>query len=204
MNSFRWKSTYSDSEIIEGLQAGGASFEKYALILYRTCKRYIHKARNKFPNLNEADLHDAYIDAVDAVIRKVLANQFDEDLAKLSTLLYQIFSNKCIDQLRRISNYKNTWQRTLDSITEDLPVQAQDFLQTIMANEEMTDVTQAMDKLGAPCKDLIMDFDYWGFKPDEVAERRGYKSGKSASQAKYRCLEDLRKLMNKEAVSRKP
>jgi RNA polymerase sigma-70 factor (ECF subfamily) len=188
----------SDLEIIEGLKAGGVLFEKSALELYRKCQNFINDAAKKHPLLSEENLQDAYIDSVDAMIRKVLSDQFKREVGKLSTFLYQIFSNKCIDQLRRITNHKNEWQRNLDSITEDLPMKSQDFLQSIMDKDEMCEAVDAMGKLGSNCKNLILDFDYWGFKPDEVAERRGYKTAKSASQAKYKCMEELRKLISKD------
>lgn len=162
----------------------------------------MHEAARKHPLLSQPDILDAYIDAVDAVIKKVLSHEYNDELAKLSTLLYQIFSNKCIDQLRRITNHKNEWRRNLDSITEDLPVKSQDFLQSIMEQDELEDVMEVMDRLGENCKDLILDFDYWGYKPEEVAKRRGYKNGKSASQAKYRCMEELRKMINKLQVNK--
>ncbi len=162
----------------------------------------MHDAAKKHPLLSQMDIGDAYIDAVDAVIRKVLSHTYNIKLAKLSTLLYQIFSNKCIDQLRRITNHKNEWQRNLDSITEDMPAASQDFLKSMMEQDEMNDVVGIMDQLGENCRELIMDFDYWGFKPEEVAERRGYKNGKSASQAKYRCMEELRKKMNQLQVNK--
>lgn len=193
---------YPDSVIIEGLRSGGARFEKCSLALYRSCENYMHEAARKHPLLSQPDILDAYIDAVDAVIKKVLSHEYKDELAKLSTLLYQIFSNKCIDQLRRITNHKNEWRRNLDSITEDLPVKSQDFLQSIMEQDELEDVMEVMDRLGENCKDLILDFDYWGYKPEEVAKRRGYKNGKSASQAKYRCMEELRKMINKLQVNK--
>ncbi|TRX62616.1 sigma-70 family RNA polymerase sigma factor [Fulvivirga sp. M361] len=202
MSSPSQKLGSSDSEIIEGLLAGGPPFEKYALVLYRMCENYIHEAVKKHPLLEAADIHDAYIDAVDAVIKKVLSNQFKKEVAKLSTLLYQIFSNKCIDQLRRVTNHKHEWQRNLNTITEDLPVKSQDFLQSMMEQDDMNDILSVMEKLAHGCKELIMDFDYWGFKPEEVAERKGYKTGKSASQAKYRCMEELRKLIKDEQVTK--
>ena len=37
-----------------------------------------------------------------------------------------------------------------------------------------------------------MDLDYWGFSPEEVAQRHQYKNAKTASQAKYKCLTKLR------------
>ena len=191
---------HSDKEIINGLKAGGPPFEKYSLLLYRKCKSYIFKAHKKYPSLTEEDLHDAYVDAVDSLIKIVVKGEYKEKVGKLSTLLYQIFSNKSIDQLRRQTNHKSDWLKSLDKITEDIPVSSRDFLTTLMSKSDFDNVMGIMDDMNDICKDLIMDFDYWGFKPDEVAKRRGYKSGKSASQAKYKCMEALRKLIKVKPV----
>ena len=198
---FLWnEKKYSDKQIIQGLKADRVRFEKSASILYQKCIGFIRDFEKKYSLLSKEDLDDAYIDSLQSVIKKIVNGSFDESKGKISTLIYQIFSNKCVDQIRRNTNNKSEWEKNLDIITEDLPVTSKSFLKQLMVGEEFQMVLDVLGQLGDPCQKLIMDFEYWGFTPEEVAKRLNYKTGKSASQAKFRCMESLRKLLNKSAT----
>ena len=180
----------SEAELIAKLRQPGASFERAASSLYAQYQGYVFRLLKKYPALGEEAVRDAYADAVEATIRKIIREEFDPAKAKLSTLLFQIFSHKCIDRIRQHTNHKAEWERELAEITPDLPVASQDFLRSIMAEEAFRGVESLMEELKPPCKELILAFDYWGFRPEEVAEKLGYKNGKTASQAKYKCMEN--------------
>jgi RNA polymerase sigma-70 factor (ECF subfamily) len=198
---FLWnEKKYSDKQIIQGLKADKVAFEKSASVLYRKCIGFVGDFEKKYSLLSREDLDDAYIDSLQSVIQKIVNGSFDESKGKISTLIYQIFSNKCVDQIRRNTNHKSEWEKNLDIITEDLPVASKSFLKELMIGEEFQTVVDTLGQLGNPCQELIMDFDYWGFSPDEVAKKLNYKTGKSASQAKFRCMESLRKLLEKRAI----
>ena len=191
----RKRKSDSDAELIKGLRSPGISFEKAATALFAQYQGYVFRMLKKYPALGEEEIHDAYADAIDATIRKVIRQEFDEQKGKLSTLLFQIFSNKCIDRIRHNTNHKAEWEKELAEITPDLPVASQDFLRSVMAEEAFRGVESLMEDLHPPCKELILAFDYWGYRPDEVAGQLGYKNGKTASQAKYKCMEKLRKMI---------
>lgn len=187
-----------DDELIERLKGDQVAFERAAASLYKQHLSFTYQASGKYPNLPREAILDSYHDAIDAVIKKIIQNDFDPSQGKISTLLYQIFFNKCVDQLRSFTNHKSKWERDLAELHPELPVRSQNFLRRIMEEEDFHGVSQAMQALKPPCRELILDLDYWGFSPEEAANRNGYKNGHSASQAKYRCLEHLRKKLRTE------
>ncbi len=195
--TYSLKPVLSDERIIDRLHSSPGEFEKTASYLHQRFKGFIGKAKGRYPSLSEEDLQDAYNDALDALIKKIIHQTFDPDKGSISTLFYQIFSNKCVDQMRKITNNRSEWEKQLEQITPDLPVGARDFLQQVLEKEAFEGIVHCMDELNPPCKSLIMDIDYWGFSPEEAASRNGYKNGQSASQAKYRCMETLRKKIAK-------
>ncbi len=195
--TYSLKPVLSDATIIKQLRSSPSQFEKAASDLYQQFKGFMNKAQRQYPSLSKEDLHDAYTDALDALIKKIIDQTYQTDKGKLSTLFYQIFFNKCVDQMRKITNNKNGFERQLEHITPELPVKAKDFLKGVMQKEAFEGIVTFMDQLNPPCKSLIMDIDYWGFSPEEAAERNGYKNAQSASQAKYRCMETLRKKISK-------
>jgi len=192
----------NDQILIQRLRGSTSDFEKTVSFLYRHYRGYLGKARKKYSSLSEEDLQDAYTDAINALIKQVIQDKYDKEKGSLSTLFYQIFSHKCVDQLRRITNHKNEWARQLDQLVPDLPVAGVNFLMTMVQKEAFEGMLELMEELKPPCKSLIMDLDYWGFTPEETAKRNGYKNGPSVSQAKYRCMESLRKKLSQKNANR--
>ena len=182
-----------DLTLIAQLRSSPREFETTARFLFDKYKGYKFTAKKRYPSLTDEHIQDAYTDAFDALMKKVIDNSYDPSKSSLSTFFCQIFSNKCIDQLRKLTNNKNEWLNQLQELVPDLPATSVDLISELVNQDDFNKILKLMDTLKDPCKSLILDFDYWGFNPEEAAKRNGYKNGHSASQAKYRCLEALRK-----------
>ena len=191
--SFPQESLRSDTEIIEKLHRSPEEFEKTTSLLYRTYKKYIPSGKKRFPSLTDEELLSAYHDAFNGVIKMIIQKTFDQEKGGIGTLLFEIFNKKCIDQLRKNTNHKSEWAKQLQELLPNMPGASVEFLSEVINQDTFHQIVSLMDELKEPCKKLILDFDYWGFSPEEAAKRNGYKNGHSASQAKYRCIKALQK-----------
>ena len=189
----------TDAQIIRNLRTNtpkSPEFERTACYIYRKWKAYLFKFGKKHPILSQEDVKDAYHEAIHGLIQAIIKGKFQPDKSSISSFLYAILSNKCLDKIRRVTNHKHSWEASLEQLTPDLPLASRSFLHEIIVEEEVSMLRLALNRMGAICRELILAMEYWGYKPDEVAIQLGYKDGKSASQAKYRCLKELRALMN--------
>lgn len=191
------QSLQDESAFIQRLKGSPAEFEKASSLLFKKYKAYVHPIRKRYPSLTEEEFQSAYHDAFQAVIRMILQETYDSSKGSIGSLLSEIFSKKCIDQLRKNTNHKSEWAKQIQELVPDLPVASVEFLSELINQETFKEVIGVMDTLKPPCKQLILDVDYWGFSPQEAAKRNGYKNGHSASQAKYRCIKALRKKIQK-------
>ncbi len=55
-------------------------------------------------------------------------------------------------------------------------------------------VIKCIDKLGSPCKDLIVAYYYKKMALDEISLQLGYKNSNSAKNQKFKCMQRLRDL----------
>ncbi len=189
--SFPQESLRSDEEILKKLHRSPEEFQKTTSLLYQSYRNYIHSGKKRFPSLSEEELLSAYHDAFQALIKMIVQNTFDKNKGGIGTLLFEIFNKKCIDQLRKNTNHKSEWAKQLQELLPNMPGASVEFLSEVINQDTFQQVISLMDSLKDPCKQLILDIDYWGFSPEEAAKRNGYKNGHSASQAKYRCLKTL-------------
>src|SRR5215213_1375257 len=93
-----------DQEIIEGLSARNNQRPIYEKELYQKYNYFINEGCRKY-NMNFDDGFSAYSDAVLSVIHNVIDNSF-ANRSSLKTYLYKVFSNKCIDFVRKKTTIK--------------------------------------------------------------------------------------------------
>src|SRR6476620_5856910 len=93
-----------DADIINGLRSNykqRAYFEKELYVQY---EYFIEEGCRKYTLIYE-DSFSAYSDSVLAAIHNIINNKFDNRYS-LKTYLFQIFHNKCVDHIRKITNTK--------------------------------------------------------------------------------------------------
>lgn len=88
-----------DADLIAGIRAGGAQRQLYENKLYKKYDYFIADGVRKH-RLTEDDCFSAYSDAIMTVIENIVSSRF-EGRSELKTYLYQIFSNKCVDAIRK-------------------------------------------------------------------------------------------------------
>ena len=153
-----------------------------AFLIGRMCGRY---------GLDEDDAKEAYSSSIFALYQTIRSGTFRGE-SKLSTYLTKIFSNRCIDILRKNSSSKVERPETLP----DLHDESKDIIKEITIGEDFNKAKTWMDQLGALCKQIILDALYWHYTMEEIAERNALKDARHASDRKYECLQRLRRMMN--------
>ena len=183
---FRKKVVYSDSALIEGILAGGVQREKCIAHIYDSHIGFIRKiCREKHVDPEAA--RDAYADSVVRLSEQIVLSKFRGE-SKLSTYLYRIFFNKCVDVLRKKSS--NAIETT--SEFPELPDLAANMLHRLGVADEMKRVNGLLKQIGEKCKNILMDWAYHGYSMEEIAQRAGLKNAESAIAQKYKCMKKLK------------
>lgn len=187
--------SYSDQEIVEGIRAGGSKrqrltnylFDHHAGLVYQGIKRY---------KLKEEDSFDVYSDAIIAVSLQIQSGRFKGN-SKISTYLFSIFSNRCKNKIRDLKTNKFTF---VDDIP-DMPDRARNMLRMLIEKESNQQLLAYLDKLGEKCKQILMLRLFEGYNFEEIAKMIGFKTAQSVSSMKYRCMENLKKLIRNKGKS---
>src|SRR5215471_6857452 len=93
-----------DSDIINGLTGDHKQRAYIEQQFYLQYKYFIDEGCRKYQLIYE-DSFSAYSDAILAAIHNIVDNRFDNTYS-LKTYLFQIFHNKCVDLIRKITNNK--------------------------------------------------------------------------------------------------
>jgi len=183
------KTSLSDKEIINEILKGGKSFENISSYLFKTFKGFIPKVNQKL-HLPQEDLNDAYADALVKCIRKIKDRSFRGE-SKLSSYFYSIFYNGAVDVSR-----KNTSNK-IKSIVEihEYDAKERDLMELFDIKERSMLILKLMGTMGASCKSILLDWGYYGYSMDEIAERSELKNAESARSMKYKCLKKLKQLI---------
>ncbi|MEZ4829734.1 MAG: sigma-70 family RNA polymerase sigma factor [Bacteroidia bacterium] len=182
---------YSDEEIVAGIRIGGIQRQRMTDYLYTRHMDFVGKGRRKY-RITEEEAVDAYGDAIIGLCNRIALDAFQSE-GNLSGYLYRAFSNRCVDRIR-----KNT-----SSISEQvalLPYMRTDsktVLLQLIEKEDLARLTAIMEKMGGKCRQILIDSEYYGFSPEELTEKLGFKNTNSLASQKHRCLQKLRQLLEK-------
>ena len=186
--------TLSDADLIDGLRTGGTNRRFFENSLY---DRYAYLVREgaKKHRLDEDQTATAYADAVLSVIEQLGASRF-EGRSGLKTYLYQIFTNKCVDLIRKkTTNREKVHQQgvEIDGILLQVPDETRSVIQHLIAQHDAERLRERMQLLGAKCRSMLLT---WadGLPDEVIAEEHGYKSAAVAKTSRLRCLDKLRDL----------
>ena len=180
----------SDTQLMEAIRVGGQSREWATTQLLDRHIFFVKKLSRQFRQSEELVM-DAYTDALMLVLDHVVQGRFRGE-SKLSTYLYQILFNKCRDLLKKTST--NTIE--LNDWTENWDAASHSFLKEFIEKEDVRSLYLYLEKTGSTCKQILLDWGYWGYSMEEIAERAGLENGDQAKKRKYKCLQKLKNLMN--------
>ncbi|NIJ53782.1 RNA polymerase sigma factor [Dyadobacter arcticus] len=189
--------TFSDSELIEGIRGTHAQRRVFENKLYEKYSYMIREAVWKH-KLSEDECSMVYSDTILTVLEHIHNGRFKGN-SSIKTYLYQIFTNKCVDVLRK--NATNKQQvilgDSLDAYLCILPDDSKGIIETLIAQYDMDLLTTRLKELGEKCRQIVQAWGE-GFMDQEIAIEMGYQSAAVVKTSRLRCLEKLRGLYGRE------
>jgi len=124
-----------DFQILYGLRGNYSERARHEKALYQQYYYFIDEGCRKY-NLNHDDSFSAYSDTILSAIQNIINNNFD-GRSSLKTYLYQIFSNKCIDLIRKNTTNKQQVHKTMPvpEMLNQLPDAAKTIVERLMTGE---------------------------------------------------------------------
>jgi RNA polymerase sigma factor (sigma-70 family) len=135
------------------------------------------------------DAEDVLQEALIVLWERVRNGSFEYQ-AKLSTFIYATAKNIWFRRLARN-------RREIVSAAETFEIAAKDAdpLEELEENERILAVQQAMEKLGNPCRDLLLLY-YWEDRSmEEIALKLGFANSDTVKSKKYQCKKALEKIV---------
>ncbi|GAB4405103.1 MAG: hypothetical protein OHK0039_05880 [Bacteroidia bacterium] len=173
--------------MLASIRSGGESREAAARYLLETYVSFVPRIRRQFGLDREAAL-DAFTDAVLALVGQVATGVFEER-SKVSTYLYQIFYYKARDVFKKNTTNRVSYLAAVPDQTHDDPPPDEAADQA----EALQTLVRELDRLGEPCRRILLDWGYWGYSMEEIARRNGLPGPEQAKKQKYKCLQRIRK-----------
>jgi len=186
--------SFTDQEIITHVKKGGKDFEDVSLFLFHQFKGFISKVRSKL-HLSQEEMQDAYADALVKLIRHLKNGQFRGD-SKVSSYFYTIFYNTCVDVSRKNTSHKNMPTQELF----EYDARETDLLHLMDVKDEARHVMRLMESMGEACKNILIDWGYFGYPMNEIAIRNNLSNAESARSMKYKCLKKLKGILSKQDI----
>lgn len=175
----------SDQKILERIQQGD---ELALVMLYRANRRAIASFVTRNSGTTD-DAEDMLQEAIVVLWERVQTGHFELS-AQLSTFLY--------------ATVKNLWLRRLARMKKEIPSEIdpeqtwdgqQSVLDDLVGDEAARRVRTALDKLGEPCRTLLVLFYWEELSTERIAERMGFVNADTVKAKKYQCKKALEKIL---------
>ena len=183
----------SDEAILKGIIGDGILQRTTENKLYEQFFYLIKDATFKH-KLSEDEAASLYTDTILAFIENVKSNRF-EGKSALKTYLYQIFSNKCVDFIRKTTTNKMSVHETqpMQDWILAMPDDTKNALQKLISEHEINVLKDKVKLLGEKCQQMLMAWGE-GFADNKIAEELGYQTANVAKVSRLRCLDKLKEL----------
>ena len=184
-----------DLEILQGLKTSYKQRLEQEKILYHQYSYFIEEGCRKY-NLSHEDSFSAYSDTILSAIHNIVGERFD-GRSSLKTYLFQIFSNKCIDLVRKITTNKQQVHQTIPvpEMLDQMPDGARNIVEKLMDAQKRNAVKKYLETIGTKCKEILLLFED-GLTDKEIAAALEYNTASVAKTTRLRCLEKLRDNMS--------
>ena len=175
----------SDRRIIERIRAGD---EEALAAVYESNRKPVTAfvTRN---NGTADDAEDMLQEALVILWERVQGGKF-ELTAQLSTFLY--------------ATVRNLWYRKLARMKKEIPTELEpeqvgdqraSVLEELIDDETAQLVRAALNKLGEPCRTLLLLFYWEELSTELIAQRMGFANADTVKAKKYQCKKALEKIL---------
>ncbi len=188
---FFFNKTLKDYDILQGIREGDSRRQLYENKLYEKYHYLVREAQFKH-KISYDDAQSAYSDAILTVIDHVVNGRF-EGRSEVKTYLYQIFTNKCVDTIRKNTTNKAGVHHTegLEGALLWIPDESRTIVQKLISENEVALLQQHLRSIGEKCRGIILAWGE-GFSDEEIAQQMGYNTAAVAKTSRLRCLERLK------------
>jgi RNA polymerase sigma factor (sigma-70 family) len=175
----------TDERIVERIRRG----DEAALVdLYHSSRRMIGALVERNSG-SQDDADDILQESLVIVWERVRAGTF-EPQAKLTTFLYGIAQNLW---LRRLARMKRERPSDIDpdvAVSDDPSP-----LEELIESESVTMLRDALDRLGEPCRSVLLLYYYEECSMQEIAVRLGFANADTVKSKKYQCKKALEEMV---------
>lgn len=191
---FRNKVEMDDQDIIAGLTDDIHRRQIFEKELYSKYVYFIREGIHHY-HLSYDDSFSAYSDAVLTAVHNVQDEIFAQR-SSLKTYIYKIFSNKCIDIVRKNTSGKGKVNQSASSpeLLVQMPDNVRSVIEDLIEDQRVQVLRQHIEKIGEKCKQVLLLFQD-GYSDREIAEITGYNNASVAKVSRLRCLEKIREKM---------
>ncbi len=184
-----------DQHILQGLKAGYKERIAGENALYLQYNYFINEGCRKY-NLVYDDSFSAYSDALISAIHNIISNNFD-GRSSFKTYLFQIFSNKCIDLVRKNTTNKQSVHQNnvIPELVGQLSDGARNVIEKLIDEQKRAAIKAKLETIGEKCKEILLLFED-GLTDRDIAEELSYNTAAVAKTTRLRCLDKLRGSMS--------
>lgn len=181
----------TDATILQGLKGSYAERCRQEKVMYQTYVYFINEGCRKY-HLTYEDSFSAFSDAFLSAVHNIIHDRFD-GRASIKTYLYQIFSNKCIDLVRKNATNKQEVHKTapVPELLSQLPDGAKNVIEKMLTDELKARTRARLNEIGEKCREILLLFED-GLTDKEIAEQLTYSNAAVVKTTRLRCLERLR------------
>ena len=183
----------TDDTIVHHLKESTIEKRKAEETLFSRYMYFIKEGIHKY-SLDEEVSFNAYSDSVLQIITNIINGSF-EHRSSVKTYLYKIFSNKCVDLIRKKTTNKNSVHQTapITDMFAMISDPAKTIIQQLVEKTDYEKLKTCLTKIGETCKQLLTMFSE-GYADKEIALAMQYKSADVVKTSRLRCLDKLRQL----------
>jgi len=175
----------SDARVLDLIRRGD---EKGLVLLFESSRTMVHSFILRNSGTAD-DAEDLLQEAVVILWEKVRGGEF-EYRSKLSTFVFATVKNLWLRRLAR-SRREIAIELDPERTAADDPSPLEEAIET----EQAQLVRDALERLGEPCKTLLLLF-YWEELPmEEIALKMGMANADTAKSRKYQCKKALERLL---------
>lgn len=174
-----------DAGLLEQIRQGD---EQALASLYRSNR----KAITGFVTRNNGSVDDAEDMLQEALVvlwERVRAGRFEQS-SKLSTFIFATVRNMW---MRKLSRIKRETPSAIDP--ERYADDCSTPLEELLENEVVTGIQQALDRLGEPCRKLLLLFYWEELSLGAIAKELRFANADTVKSKKYQCKKALEKLL---------
>jgi len=174
-----------NAEIIKRIKGGDKSVLEHVYVKYRA--EFIEWLGSAY-NVNINDAKEIYQQSIMVFYENIVNGKLDEMSSNIRTYLFSIGKNKHAELTRY-------WNKNIDNVELNISDHSEesDLLNDLISLSE-----SELMKMGSPCKELLQLYYYHKKNMSEIAEILGYLNDHTARNKKYRCLGQLKEMVEEQ------